>query len=329
MPYSMEFYGNFFIHGWPYYPDSTPVRLGFTGGCIRLSTPDAAKVFAFADIRTPILVYESSADPLTSHSITAARLPDVSAESYLVADVNTGEVFAEKNASVVRPIASLTKLITSIVANEAITYDRPITITSHVMTTLGETLFKKGDVLTATELQYPLLMQSDNGAAVALADSFGSSGFISLMNAKASALGMNDTHFEDPHGISEHNVSSAEDLFRLAHYFYNNQKFLLNITRLPQKVLAANGAHKTYQLYNFNVFADRPEFLGGKTGSTTAARQTMTALFSYADQGDPSGTSTMAIIVLGSDNRKKDVSALYDWTLGALNKAPTFAEAKN
>ena len=326
MPYSMEFYGNFFIHGWPTYPNGTPVRLGYTGGCIRLATSDAKNVYAFADIGTPILVYESTTGEQVAKGIMMATgTPQIAAESYLVADMGTGEVFAEKNATEIRPIASLTKLVTAIVANEAITYNKQIKITKHVTDTLGEKTLKQGDVFTATELLYPLLMQSDNGAAVALGDAYGSSGFIKLMNAKAAAIGMDNTHFEDVHGISEKNTSTAEDLFRLSRYFYDNQRFLLDITKLPQKTIPATAYNSRYDLYNFNVFSGMPEFLGGKTGKTTAAKETMVALFSYADPDNAQSTSTLAIIVLGSDDRKQDVTKLHDWTLASLNNTPPAA----
>lgn len=327
MPYSMQFYGNFFIHGWPYYPNGKPVRLGYTGGCIRLSTEDAAKVFAFAERGIPLLVYENPSGEVAKHTIAdSADIPQVSAKAYLVANIDTGEVFAEQNAAEIRPIASLTKLVAAVVANETITYDRPIWITDRVMNTFGEKLFKKGEVLTATELLYPLLMQSDNGAAVALADSFGSARFIELMNDKAEAIGMTASHFADASGISEANTSNAEDLFRLARYMSRNQKYILDITRLPQKSLATTTRHSAYTLYNFNEFSDRPQFLGGKTGKTTAAAETMLALFSYND-GDAAhfSTSTLAVIVLGSDNRKQDVSTLYSWTLSSLNRSPSVA----
>jgi hypothetical protein len=58
MPKSMQFFGNFFIHGWPYYPDGTPVPEGYSGGCIRLSTEDATRVYDFASRETPLFIWE-------------------------------------------------------------------------------------------------------------------------------------------------------------------------------------------------------------------------------------------------------------------------------
>ncbi|MEA2715637.1 MAG: hypothetical protein QOG91_665 [Candidatus Parcubacteria bacterium] len=330
MPYSMQFYGNFYIHGWPYYQNGQPVRMGYTGGCIRLSTEDAKKIYEFADRGTPIFVYENPSGEMPKHSIAAsADVPSVSAKSYLVANIDTGEVFAEENASEIRPIASLTKLVTAVVANEAITYDRPIPIADHAVSTPGEKLFRKGEVLTATELLYPLLMQSDNGAAIALADSFGSYRFIELMNDKVEAIGMTASHFADSSGISENNTSNAEDLFRLARYMNRNQKYILDITRIPEINMPPSPLrHPAYTLKNFNEFSDKPQFLGGKSGKTTAAAETMLALFSYHDGDDRASTTALAVIVLGSDNRKQDVSTLYNWTLASLTRAPSIAVDK-
>src|SRR5262249_18797262 len=110
MPYSMEFFGNFFIHGWPTEPDGTPVPEGYSGGCIRLSTDDAEKVFNFADRSTPIFVWNGDTASSTPFAVTNKPMPKISAKAFLVADIQSGKVYAEKDAQEALPIASLTKL---------------------------------------------------------------------------------------------------------------------------------------------------------------------------------------------------------------------------
>src|SRR5690606_19090161 len=133
MPWSMQFYGNFFIHGWPYYPDGTEVSPGYSGGCVRLSTEDSQAVFEFVDVGTPIFVYdtdlEGDQESISPSQLSNIPLPRVSSKAYLVADLTTGEVFAEKQANTPFPIASITKLMTAVVANETISYASLITIT--------------------------------------------------------------------------------------------------------------------------------------------------------------------------------------------------------
>ncbi|MFZ2555951.1 MAG: L,D-transpeptidase family protein, partial [Minisyncoccia bacterium] len=217
MPKSMQFFGNFFIHGWPYYPDGTPVAEGFSGGCIRLSTEDAARVFDFAKRGTPIFVSEDSSASTTPLTLKSAPLPRVSAKSFLVADISTGVVYAEKDADTPRPIASISKLLTALVANETIHFDRTLTVNSddRAETEGSPGSILKGDTFTVGELLYPLLMESNNSAAYTLARYNGTENFVGWMNDKAEAIGMTETHMEDPSGLSPLNTASASDLFKL------------------------------------------------------------------------------------------------------------------
>src|SRR3989344_5723843 len=122
-PWSIQFYGNFFIHGWPYYPGGSPVPQGYSGGCIRLGTDDAKKVYQFAEIGAPVFIYEEneSLRSLASESIELQNIktPQVKAKSFLVADLESGLVFLEKDDSSAFPVASLTKLMTAVTAHEA------------------------------------------------------------------------------------------------------------------------------------------------------------------------------------------------------------------
>jgi hypothetical protein len=135
MPYSMQFYGNYFIHGWTTYLDGTPTPFTFSGGCIKLDTPDAAQVFAFADLGTKLFVYDPPHDtPATPLALGAIPIPHVDADSYLVADMDTGDVYAEDGSREQRPIASITKLMTALVANETISFDKRLTVAEGYLT---------------------------------------------------------------------------------------------------------------------------------------------------------------------------------------------------
>jgi len=94
MPFSMQFEGNFFIHGWPYYPDGTSVGSSYSGGCIRLSNEDAKDLYNKIKIGTPVLVLEKDFEKDTfSYQY---KKPVISANNYLIADLKSNFVFLEK-----------------------------------------------------------------------------------------------------------------------------------------------------------------------------------------------------------------------------------------
>jgi D-alanyl-D-alanine endopeptidase (penicillin-binding protein 7) len=135
----------------------------------------------------------------------------------LVIDQDTREVLFSKNDLAVLPIASLTKLMTGMVVSEAkLAMDEPITITQDdVDTEKGSTSrLRVGATLSRGELLHLALMSSENRAAHALGRTFpgGLPAFVAVMNAKAQMLGMKDTRYVEPTGLSSRNQASAQDL---------------------------------------------------------------------------------------------------------------------
>ncbi len=138
----------------------------------------------------------------------------------LVQDAASGETILEKNAEAVLPIASITKLMTAMVL-----LDRGLDLQQRVAISSDDLDFMKGtrsrlragSVLTRDELLLLALMSSENRAAAALARTYpgGTGSFVAAMNAKARGLGMTDTRFVEPTGLSSANVSSAQDLAKL------------------------------------------------------------------------------------------------------------------
>jgi D-alanyl-D-alanine endopeptidase (penicillin-binding protein 7) len=129
------------------------------------------------------------------------------------------------------------------------------------------------------------------------------------MNQKVKGIGMKDTQFEDPAGLSDKNISTADDLFVLGRYLYERQAYLLAITRQKGKTLVSS-KFGPRELRNFNVFSSDPSFIGGKTGKTTPAKETMLSMFR---EQTPASVYNVAIIVLGSENRAADVAKLREW----------------
>ena len=138
----------------------------------------------------------------------------------LVQDATTGEEVINKNADSVTPIASITKLMSAMVI-----IDRGLDLDARIVVSREDVDWKKGTrsrlqpgaILTRDELLNLALMSSENRAAAALARTYpgGTQAFVAAMNAKAAAIGMEDSHFVDPTGLSANNVASARDLVKL------------------------------------------------------------------------------------------------------------------
>ncbi len=321
MPYSMQFFGNFFIHGWPYYPGGAPVPKGYSGGCIRLSTEDARKVFLFADVGTPIIVVgkdsssASSTDESFYYVANLSAVPQISADAYLVADLDSGDILLEHNSGREYPIASLTKLITALTSLDVVNQYQTARVSSRASATYGDFGgLKEGELVSVGTLLYPLLLESSNDAAEVIAEHYGRNRFLSQMNKKARSIGLNMTHFDDPSGLSPKNTSTAQDLFTLAQYVYRHKSYVLDITKTAmKKVEKENLGAKTHTWYNNNYFVVKgnPRYLGGKNGYTDAAGRTLISLFSLPLSEFQK--RNIAVIVLASENREKDAEKLVQY----------------
>jgi D-alanyl-D-alanine endopeptidase (penicillin-binding protein 7) len=146
--------------------------------------------------------------------------PGLKSAAALVTDANNGEVLFERDAGRVAPIASITKLMTALVVLDGQQpLDEKIEITSADRWN-GKGAFSRlpvGAKLTRADLLKLALMASENRAAKTLARNYpgGTPAFVRTMNAKAKALGMTKTRFDDPSGLSSNNVSSPRDLAKL------------------------------------------------------------------------------------------------------------------
>src|SRR5437868_4442213 len=152
---------------------------------------------------------------------------DLKSSVALVMDQDTREVLLRKNDSAVLPIASITKLMTGLVISEAkLPMDEMIAITQEDVDTEkhSRSRLKVGVTLPRSELLHLALMSSENRAAHALGRTYpgGLDKFVEAMNAKAQLLGMKDTHYVEPTGLSSRNQSSAQDLATLVNTAYDD-----------------------------------------------------------------------------------------------------------
>ena len=276
-PWALDFQGNFLIHGWPYYPDGTPVGSTYSGGCIRLSTDDAKTLYDMVAVGTPVLVSSDNFQVDDFHE--QAQGPQVDATSYLAADLKSNFVFAAKNPDEQVPIASLTKLMTALVAVEYVNIEKTIVVTPDMIVKTSIPRLKVGQSYSLYDLLQPLLKESSNEAAVAISDFLGQQYFVSLMNQTAQSIGMKNTHFVDPSGSDWGNVSTAHDLFFLGQYLYDNRSFILDMTTNKNDPNAYGPSQFVGELQNFNVFVDDPSFIGGKVGINGGAGDTILSIF--------------------------------------------------
>jgi D-alanyl-D-alanine carboxypeptidase len=278
--------------------------------------------------------------PISTIPSTVVTPTPVTSWAYLVGNVATGQIYLSKNVTEVVPIASLSKLTATLVARQFMNQSKLVPITQHVLDVYSNAYgLLLGEQFPVSEIYYPILLQSNDNATEALAFAYGSAtstvtssmfasttasstdtAFVGKMNDYASELGMEHSHFIDASGLSDGNVSTAADLFILATFLYtdtfNNKIFTPNlfaITTEPSVFVATTSDHGSHDFVNINPFAGNPAFVGGKTGRTNAAGETMLSIFNYqASVGGQEKSYPIVVIVLHSDfgTREADTKKL-------------------
>jgi serine-type D-Ala-D-Ala endopeptidase (penicillin-binding protein 7) len=202
---------------------------------------------------------------------------DLKSSVAYVLDQDTNEILFQKNENAVLPIASLTKLMTGVIVSDAkLDMNEIITIAeADVDTEKGSrSRLRVGTQLTRNELMLLALMSSENRAAHALGRSYpgGLDRFVQAMNAKAKLLGMTDTRYVEPTGLSSRNQSSAKDLATLTSYAYND-KALRDLSTAPDHQVFVG--EKTLNFVNTNRLVRNSDWEIGlqKTGFISEAGQ--------------------------------------------------------
>ncbi len=314
MPYALHYYGKYYIHGIPYYPGGVKFDSLFSGGCLRLKDEDAEVIYELSELNMPVLIIDKERDYYEYPTKDITEFPELSAKSYLVADLDSGYVFTEKNSSDPLPIASLTKLMTAVIVAENVNLKKSILIEEKMLEAYGSTEGLEVDKrFRVVELFYPLLIESSNDVAEALSYFLGREKTIKLMNEKAKFISMKQTEFTDPSGFDPGNVSTARDLFYLARYIFNNRPPILEITKGNKVSSFGDISFDIEKFWNKNVFINDPTFVGGKTGFIRESKSTAVFIFRLSDKD---GTErNIAIILLGAQSNKIDTQKTYMWLL--------------
>lgn len=269
---------------------------------IDISVPFVPKIVS----NQPLVKAAFDTNPLfpVSHN---KPVPYTSAKSVFIADINTGVVLYAKNPNQRLKPASLTKIMTALVAMDH--YDDGSIL--HVIngaSSLGSSAeLKAGDELLFDDVLFALLVPSGNDAAVTLAENYpgGYYNFVDQMNRKALSLGLVNSHFANVSGVeSPNHYTSAYDIAQVALSALKRSLFR-NVVSTRKITLKSLDGH-IYPLETTNTLLGKAGVLGIKTGWTPQAGE---CLVTYVDrQGHQIITS-----VLGSDDRFGESKRLIEW----------------
>ncbi len=292
--------------------------LVFCGTVVPLGQPSA-----LADVRKADVVMGQTVD---SRGLAVAQCPNIAAEYVLVCD-DEGTVYFERNAQEKTAIASITKVMTAIVALENAPLDTKVTVSSRAAR-IGESSaeLQEGDLMTLEAALKALMIPSGNDAAQAIAETVGSlmstdgqdgyATFVQAMNDKAAELGMTDSVFENPHGLDFGTYagnlhSTAHDVSLMCAHAMRNETFrqLVNVDAATIEVVR-NGVAASVSLESTDKLLGVYEGACGiKTGLTDLAGP------SFAGACEREGKTLFAIVIHSSseERRFEDATTLFDW----------------
>ena len=202
----------------------------------------------------------------------------LSCRSCVLMDSDSGRVLYEKDKDNPRLIASITKIMTAILAIESGRLEEEVTVGEEVLTMYGSNIYiELGEKMKLLDMVYGLMLRSGNDAALVIAYFIGGSeeNFVKMMNDKAKEIGMTNTVFNNPHGLDEvtQNKSTAYDMALLSSYASHNDTYMKIV---GTKKYSVQTDKKSYLWYNRNKLLGSYSYAtGGKTGYTPSAGRTL------------------------------------------------------
>lgn len=239
--------------------------------------------------------------------------PEVTATSVLIYDLTTKKTTYSKNSRMKVPLASLTKIMTAIIALENKKQDDKYLVKKEDLVGEDSMGLTEGEVLTLEELLYGLILHSGNDAAETIASNYpsGRVAFIKAMNDKAKTLGLKDTNFTNPSGLEGDGVqyTTTYDLLVMTNFALTNFPLFAKVSETFEYTIPKTSTHKEFYMQNeTNLLSTYPGVKGVKTGYTPEAGL---CLISYLDY---KGHKIIAIL-LGSSNRRDEMKELLDYSL--------------
>lgn len=261
---------------------------------------------AFAENSTalPLAPDRSVSVPEARDQVTSL---EIGAAAAWVKDLGSGTVLYDKHSRKPLPVASLTKLMTALVAEEHLAPDDTVRITTtDLQVPEGKAGFVAGEELLVQDLLAAMLVASANDAAMALAraSSGSATDFVAAMNQKAASLGMTETAFRNPVGLDEAgHFSTARDLGLLTEEFLRHPALVQMSGRKSQIITDTSGKY-SHDLITTNKLLEKDGVVGLKTGYTTEAKGNLILLVEKP---------LVYSIVLGSDNREEESERVLSW----------------
>lgn len=295
---------------------------------------------------SPFLIRFLSSDPLEEawiekSSLTSVALllqsrvpntpfPTISAKGVLVADIDNGVVLFERSEHDRFPIASLTKMMTGTLFLESVSLSDRYLVTPAAKNTAPKvSRIPEGSLVSGMDILKLIMVESDNDIANLAAEKIGKSvnfqndkgldfksslrSAVSVMNKKAEALGMEDTHYENPIGLDDSlHYSTARDLFTLMRYIWETHRELWEYSKHSKDIVSYLPLKEKKDVHigisNTNPLLEKfPRIVGSKTGLTNQAGEAVVLMYRV-----PSGRH-IAIIVLKSEDRFGEAEKIIKW----------------
>jgi D-alanyl-D-alanine carboxypeptidase (penicillin-binding protein 5/6) len=243
---------------------------------------------------------------------TSPAPPALKARGALVVDLDSGTVIYQLDSHGRHAPASLTKVVTALVALDVMRLDQVVTVPSSInqlpwdSTRMG---LRPGEQVSVRDLLYGLFLNSGNDAAITLSEAaMPRASFVARMNARAAALGMTDTHFVNPIGLDDPaHFTSAADLAKAAVALRSRFPEVAAMATIQRLTLAATTTHHAYNLYNLNeLIRTYPGATGLKTGWTGRAGGCLIATASRDGR-------QVLVVLMGSAQVFKEAAALLDY----------------
>ena len=257
-------------------------------------------------------VVEPSYYPILNSNV---QRPSLNGTSAIIYSVGSSRVLFAKNADVRLPIASVTKVLSALVARDLFAMDEVVTVPSSAVRVDEEQqeLYVNEEIAVGSLIKL-MLVKSSNDAAYALAAHAQRRGidFVGRMNEKARELSMRDSHFLDPAGLNNDGYATAHDLAMLFSSVLR-ERDLWDVSLEREVSVTSWDGKITHRAENTNQLLDEfPNIVGGKTGFTTEAQGSMVLMVAV-----PAGHDTIISVVLNSPTRFEDTRQLIGWVLNA------------
>lgn len=239
-----------------------------------------------------------------------------SASTAILMDMDSGRILYEKNKDEQRLVASITKIMTAVLAIENASLEEEVTVGEEILSMYGSNIYiEVGEKIKLRDLLYGLLLRSGNDAAIVIANYIGKNeeNFVKMMNEKAKKIGMKNTIYKNSHGLDEitQNYSSSYDMALLSSYA-NSLKEYRKISNTKKRIVKTKD--KTYIWNNRNKLLNRYKYAtGGKTGYTPSAGRTLVTTASK-------NNLNLTAVTLNDGNEYIDHEALYEYGFNNYQK---------